>query len=426
MPPFYLTGWSGNFESLTYFGDIMQFTRTLGRALPLVMATAVTSGVAFAADQSDLENRVEALEKVQITGSYRLNYTVQDWNERQEDRGGDFRFNQLNLGVETEKNGVRLSAQYRMYDNSNPSMIHHLYFATDIDDQSEIQVGITKVPFGIQPYESHNDWGDNALFMGFNDDYDTGIKYITQRGPLNVQVAYFSNGDTKPTDAERFSADLVSSAGQANEEAHQLNFHTSYKVGGSEFGASTQFTGLYNSETKQMGDAWAAAVFLNGKYDALGVQLQAGRYEFNPENPDGVSEDSVQMGAFGATYQVASKANMYVANFHYDLPFKGGILELVRVYTDYNLIDKDESSFKDSQIHTVGAMFVTGDLYTFVDLTSGKNALFIGDGSRIDANGNVVFDNDGNAQAGYLSSLAEGDSNNDWNTFLNIQFGYYF
>lgn len=402
MRQFYLTGWSSNVDSHINFGEIMQFSRTLGRALPLVIATAVTPAV-YAA--SELEDRVEALEKVQITGSYRLNYTVQDWNERQEDRGGDFRFNQINLGAETEKNGVRLSSQYRWYDGL--SMVHHIYFATDIGDQSEIQVGLTKVPFGIQPYESNNDWGDNALFMGFNDDYDAGIKYITQRDALNLQVAYFSNGDKSPTNAERFSADLVSSAGQANEEAHQLNLHAAYKVGGSEFGASTQFTGLYNSETKQMGDAWAAAVFLNGKYDALGVQLQAGRYEYNPENPDGVSEDSIQMGAFNATYQVASKANMYVANFHYDLPFKGGILELVRVYSDYNLIDKDESSFKDSQIHTVGAMFVTGDLYTFVDLTSGKNALFVGGGD-------------------YENALAAGDGEDKWNRFLNIQFGYYF
>ncbi len=396
----------------------MQFTYAVGRVLPLVVAAAVTPSLAYAADQAaDLESRVEKLEKVQITGSYRLNYTVQDWNDDQKNRGGDFRFNQLNLGAETEKNGVRLSAQYRMYDNGNPSMIHHLYFATNLDEQSEIQVGLMKVPFGIQPYESHNDWGDNALFMGMNDDYDAGVKYITNRGPWNVQVAYFSNGDTKPTDAQRFSADVVSdqlasdgsnaATRQANEEAHQLNFHTSYKMGGSEIGGSLQLTGLYNSETDRMGDAYQAAVFLNGKYGAFGTQLQLGRYEYNPENQVGVSDDSVQLGAFGATYLVAAKANTYVANFHYDLPFKGGIVDLVRVYSDYNLIQKDESSFKDSQIHTVGMMIVTGDLYTFVDVTSGKNALFVGDGD-------------------YVNALAAGDGLDEWKRFLNIQFGYYF
>ncbi|MGR6872442.1 hypothetical protein ACU6U9_09070 [Pseudomonas sp. HK3] len=386
----------------------MKLTHTVGRALPLVLVAAIASSVSYAEEKGDIESRLEALEKVQITGSYRLNYTVKDWDERQEDRGGDFRFNQINLGAETEKNGVRLSSQYRWYDGL--SMVHHIYFATDIGDDSEIQVGITKVPFGILPYESHNDWGDNALVMGFNDDYDAGVKYITQRDALNVQVAYFSNGEQSPSNAERFSADVVSSAGtngQANEEAHQLNFHASYKVGGSEFGGSLQLNGLYNNVTKKMGDAWAAAVFLNGKYDAFGVQLQAARYEYNPENQDGVSEDSVQLGAFGTTYLMASEANMYVANFHYDLPYKGGIVDQVRVYTDYNLIDKDESSFDDSQMLSVGTMFVTGDLYTFVDINAGKNALFFGNGSAVNA-------------------LAAGDGDNDWNTQFNIQFGYYF
>jgi hypothetical protein len=386
----------------------MKVTHAFGRALPLVAATALSAGVAQAAEQSDLEKRVEALEKVQITGSYRLNYTVKDWDERQEDRGGDFRFNQINLGAEAEKNGVRLSAQYRWYDDL--SMVHHIYFATDIDDQSEIQVGITKVPFGIQPFESHNDWGDNALFMGFNDDYDAGIKYITQRDALNVQIAYFSNGDKSPDQADRFSADVVSSSGdngQANEEAHQLNFHTSYKMGGSEFGGSLQLNGLYNNVTKKMGDAWAAVVFLNGKYDAFGVQLQAGRYEYNPENQDGVSEDSIQLGAFGTTYLMAAEANMYVANFHYDLPYKSGIVDLVRVYSDYNLIEKDESSFNDSQMWSVGTMFVTGDLYTILDINAGKNALFFSSGDHTNA-------------------LAAGNEDNDWNTQLNLHFGYYF
>ena len=104
---------------------------------------------------------------------------------------------------------------------------------------------------------------------------------------------------------------------------------------------------------------------------------------------------------------MAAKANLYVANFHYDLPYKGGIVDLVRVYSDYNLIDKDASRFKDSHIHTVGMMIATGDLYTFVDITSGKNALFVGEGD-------------------YVNALAAGDGIDEWKRFLNIQFGYYF
>ena len=385
----------------------MQFPNAVGYLVPLVIVSAITS---MSAQSETLEQRVADLESVKITGSYRLNYTIKDWDDNQKERGGDFSFNQLNLGAEAEKNGVRLSSQYRMYDNKNPSMIHHLYLATAVNHKTEVQVGLTKVPFGILPYESHNDWGDNALFMGMNDDYDTGIKFITTDGDLTWQAAYFASGDAKSGDAKRFSADVVSSADdnqQANEEAHQINLHADYKLGGSTVGASLQANGLYNNLTQDMGNAWAAALHLNGQYGSVGVQLQAARYEYNPVNPDGVSEDSVQLGAFGATWLVAAKANAYVANFSYNLPYKGGIVDFMQVYTDYNLIDKDEATFDDSEIFTVGMMVNTGDLYTFFDVNMGKNALFLGEGD-------------------YTQALAAGDGLDKWKTQFNIQFGYYF
>ena len=373
--------------------------------MPLVIASAITS---MSVQSENLEQRVADLESLKITGSYRLNYTVKDWDDDQKERGGDFRFNQINLGAETEKNGVRLSSQYRLYDGSL-GIIHHLYFATSVNQNTEVQVGLSKVPFGIQPYESHNDWGDNALFMGMNDDYDTGIKFITKDGPLTWQVAYFAGGDTSPSNAKRFSADVVSSADvnqQANEEAHQINLHADYTIGGSTIGASVQATGLYNNLTEDMGNAWAAALHLNGQYGPWGVQLQAARYEYNPENPDGVSDDSVQLGAFDTTWLVASKANAYVANIAYNLPYKGGVVDFMQVYSDYNLIDKDEASFDDSEIFTVGMMVNTGDLYTFFDVNMGKNALFLGGDST--------------------NALAAGDGDDKWQKQFNIQFGYYF
>lgn len=383
----------------------MQFPSAVGYLMPLVIASAITS---MSVQSENLEQRVADLESLKITGSYRLNYTVKDWDDDQKERGGDFRFNQINLGAETEKNGVRLSSQYRLYDGSL-GIIHHLYFASSVNQNTEVQVGLSKVPFGIQPYESHNDWGDNALFMGMNDDYDTGIKFITKDGPLTWQVAYFAGGDTSPSNAKRFSADVVSSADvnqQANEEAHQVNLHADYTIGGSTIGASVQATGLYNKLTEDMGNAWAAALHLNGQYGPWGVQLQAARYEYNPENPDGVSDGSVQLGAFDTTWLVASKANAYVANIAYNLPYKGGVVDFMQVYSDYNLIDKDEASFDDSEIFTVGMMVNTGDLYTFFDVNMGKNALFLGGDST--------------------NALAAGDGDDKWQKQFNIQFGYYF
>jgi len=120
-----------------------------------------------------------------------------------------------------------------------------------------------------------------------------------------------------------------------------------------------------------------------------------------------VSDKTVQLGSFGETWSVASKANVYVLNLAYELPLKGGIVDSVTLFNDYNLIVKDESDFKDSEIGTLGLLVVTGNLYTNFDVTMGKNALFIGNGDA-------------------SAALAEGDGHNDWDTKFNIQFGYYF
>jgi len=78
--------------------------------MALVLGSAMASSEVLAEDY------------VNLTGSFRMNYTVQDWNDAQKNRGGDFGFNQINLGVEAKHKEVRISSSYRWYDNGNPSM----------------------------------------------------------------------------------------------------------------------------------------------------------------------------------------------------------------------------------------------------------------------------------------------------------------
>lgn len=383
---------------------------TFSRAL---LATLLIGPQAFADthETNSLEQRVTALENVRLTGGFRLNYTYKDWSEAQTERGGDFTYNQINLGIEAEHQGVRLSSQYRWYDSGNGAMVHHLYFATDASDNTEVQVGITKVPFGILPFESHSFWGDATLYLGFNDDYDSGIKVLTKSGNWDLQLAYFASGDAAPTDAQRFSFDVVSDgdAGvQQNQETHQFNLRAAYALSEqAEAGVSLQYGGLYNETTGKMGNAQAAALHYTATYGAFGVQSEAIRYSYNAENADGVSDDTIQMGGFGARYMAAAQANVYVLNLSYDLPWKGGIVNQVQLYNDYNLLDKNKEAFRDSQINTLGVLVVTGNLYTNFDVTSAKNVPFIGAGD-------------------YTKAFAEGDGENGWQTFFNVQFGYYF
>lgn len=374
------------------------------------MLALLTPLTVQAVDQT-LEERVSALEDLRISGSVRMNYTVQDWNDAQTDRGGDFRFNTLTLGIDTQHRAVRLSAQYRWYDAGNGAMIHHAYFATDLNEQTEIQVGITKVPFGILPYESHSYWSDASLYLGFNDDYDSGVKVLTKAGRWDLQAAYFASGDAAPTDPQRFSFDVVSDTNngpQQNQETHQLNLRAAYALQErAEAGVSVQYGGLYNQTTRGMGSVAAAALHYTASYGRFGVETQLLRYVYSAENPAGVSRSSVQLGGFGATYLAAARANIAVFNLSYDLPWEGGIVNQVRLYNDWNRVYKDQAGFSDSQINTLGIMVVTGELYTNFDITSARNVPFIGPGD-------------------YKTAFAAGDGSNGRHTFFNIQLGYYF
>src|SRR5690606_7778848 len=99
----FMTRWS------VFTGNLMQRLATLTGQSALMLALLTPLAVQ-AVDQT-LDERVSALEDLRISGRVRLSYTVQDWNDTQTERGDDFRFNALTLGIGTQHRAVRLSAQ---------------------------------------------------------------------------------------------------------------------------------------------------------------------------------------------------------------------------------------------------------------------------------------------------------------------------
>src|SRR5690606_39572581 len=101
----FMTRWS------VFTGNLMQRLATLTGQSALMLALLTPQAVQ-AVDQT-LDERVSALEDLRISGSVRLNYTVQDWNDAQTDRGGDFRFNALTLGIDTQdRKSTRLNSSH--------------------------------------------------------------------------------------------------------------------------------------------------------------------------------------------------------------------------------------------------------------------------------------------------------------------------
>ena len=372
---------------------------------PLILA----SSLALSAE-TDYESRLQALEKVKISGSFRSNFTIKDYDDGQQERSGDANFNVFTLGVDTESNGLRFSGQYRWYNYMDT--LHHMFVAAKIDEESEVQVGVMKVPFGILPYESNNYWFGIPYYLGFNDDYDSGIKYLTQMGNLDIQLGFYISSEFAASNANRYSIDVLNSSGsgtstskvESNEETNQFNLRLAYPLENGELGLSTQYGQLYNSTTEENGDQWAVALHHLGKYGAFQTQLELIRYEFNPDNPTGVDDDTITVGAFADKYEIAAKGNIAVVNLSYDVPVNMGAISNLHFYNDYSHLVKDNSDFNDSKINTLGVAVSAGNLYVNVDFISAKNGIYGGSSS---------------------DSYAQGSSN-QWNTRFNVNAGYYF
>ena len=369
----------------------------------LSMATLLACSLNVSAEKT-VEERLQALEKVKFSGSFRMNYVLKDNDDGQQDRAGDAEFNLFHLGVDTESDGIRFSGQYRWYNYTDT--VHHMYLGFDDESGSEVQLGLMKVPFGILPYESNNWWFGIPYYLGFNDDYDMGIKYLSQQGNWDIQAAYYISSEFGATNTNRYSVDVISSddASSANQESNQANLRVAYTLPAGEVGLSLQGGQLYNSAEEDNGSRWAAALHHLGSYGNFHTQLELIRYEFSPENPQGSNDDVIRVGALADSYEIAAKGSIYVLNLAYDVAVNNSRISNLRFYNDYSHLEKDADGFTESQLNVTGVGISAGAVYTSIDFVMGRNILYI---------------------SGARDAYAQG-TDDDWSTRFNINLGYYF
>lgn len=347
--------------------------------------------------------------KFKIGGALRFNYRNTDYNDAGKAKGGDMTFDIFRLDIKGQHNDLLLDVQYRWYSYMN--VIHHGWMGYNFNENWQGQLGVTQVPFGLLPYASHNWWFSLAYYVGLEDDYDMGFKTLYKKGPFDLQLAFFKNGEWgNASKLERYSFDVVTVGDQQNEETNQLNARFAYtwkhaEKYNTEFGVSGQWGQLYNNTTDSNGSHWASAFHINGNYGPFNLMLEVAKYKYDPDNPAGVSDDTIQMGAFASSYPVASEATVYIAGLAYTVPVNWGPITSFQFYNDYSHIVKDESGFEDSQLNTLGFLISANPVYVYVDWVYGKNAIWVG---------------------GPSDSMAQGDPDADWHSLFNINFGYYF
>ncbi|MDN5353443.1 MAG: hypothetical protein PWQ09_199 [Candidatus Cloacimonadota bacterium] len=346
-----------------------------------------------------------------VGGALRYNYFTKSWNDNVKDRLGDFAFDTFRLNVSGEKAGITLDAEYRFYPEvSGGNFLHHGYMGYKFCENTEMQLGVHQVPFGLQPYASHNYFFSMPYYVGLEDDYDAGIKVLHKINDFSLAIAFYKNMEVPSAANNRYSIDIVNNDPddpiQANEEVNQFNLRAAYNLGIVEIGASAQYGNVYNTVTEDNGTQTAFAGHINANYQRFNLKAEYIMYEIKPENGDGVDDSYVVMGSFGAPYGVASKANIIVGGLSYSLPLEFGPISNLTFYNDYSLMQKDEDNFEDSAMNVTGCMVKAGKVYAYIDYAIGQNHPWLG--------------------GSWTNGLVNGVNDPDWESRFNINLGYYF
>jgi hypothetical protein len=357
---------------------------------------------------------VEKTPPLRIGGALRLNYVFADWSLGSRQRGGDFAFDTFFIDVDADYDGWLLSAQYRFY--AGFQALHHGWIGRRFSDELEVRLGITRVPFGLLPFASHNWFFQLPYYVGLEDDHDAGLAVRWQPGRVRFDLAFFKNDEGsfigKSADSARYAYDVVNEQPSelveldtGNAETNQLNGRVAwFLVGGelqAELGVSGQIGQLYDAGEGRFGHRWAAAGHLDAHWRGWNLKAELAAYGFEPvRDPASV----ISMGAYDAPYFVAKRGTLYVAGLSWELPVRLPLIDAITVYEDFSLLDKRVEEFRDSVQNVAGALIEAGPILTYVDLATGRNHPFIG--------------------PNYATALARGDE--QWHTRFNVNVGYYF
>ncbi len=370
-----------------------------------IAAKTGTSG-AERTDEADLIiTAAQAENRIDFKGALRFTAYLDEGSNAAKSKRGQSGLDIFRIGADGVYDDFQISAEYRYYPYMHT--IHHGWVGYRMPDTGQLQFGISQVPFGILPYASHNFWFGAPYYLGLSDDYDLGLKWIRQDGPWNLQLAFYKNAELgDASNLNRYSFDVVRVGNQQNEETNQFNARIARTLEAGldslhEIGLSLQAGQLYNTLTDDTGNHWALAAHLDSRYRRWNLQLQLARYAYNPKNPPGVSDDTMQLGAFAASYPVASEATVGVVNVAYNLPVSIPGIDQVLLYNDYSFVLKDNDAYADSHLNTTGAALGVGPLFLYLDLIQSKNMVFLGNGS-----------------------LA-GGGDDSWHRRLNLNVGYY-
>lgn len=335
------------------------------------------------------ENRAQ--DGIVIGGAVRTNFSHTSYNEGNKSRGGDFDFDIFRLNLNGSIGDVLLNSEIRFFDYM--TVLKSAWVGYQFSPDWQVQAGITQVPFGNWPYNSHNYFFSPNYYLGLEDDHDLGILFKRQLADnWQLDLGFFKNDELGGVDgyvsnrADRYSYDVVgiraagediyaepgSAIGEYNSFAARYGYHLQHGDWRTELGWSALYGGLHDGQHKA-GHYSAYALHLNSHYQRWNLQLQHTRYNYSVG-------DAVQMavGAYGFYDSIATDANSSNLNLAYSLPVQWGPISNLQFYNDFGLVyDKSDGS-ANTMMNVTGVAVTAGGLFAYIDLVHARNQPFIG------------------------------------------------
>ncbi|WP_329741083.1 carbohydrate porin [Dyella sp. A6] len=355
-------------------------------------ATQVAASAKADADTAKAGSNKASKEGIKLGGAVRFQYSREGYNKGNRRRRGDMDFDIFRLDLNGSIGHVLLSAQYRWFQYM--SAIQHAWVGYKFTPRDEGQLGITRVPFGNQPYDSHSYFFSSNYYLGLEDSYQMGALYVHKGDPWNVQIGFFKNDSMGGVDGyvsnradsytynvvgwrgagEGTYADPQHPIGVANTGAARVAYTFHPAQGGSvEVGASALNGSLENS-IRQVGHYDAEALHTNANFGRWNLQLEAARYAYHVNG----GATRLAVGAYAFYDSIAARAHTYTGNIAYKLPVSWGPVTALTFYNDYSLVNRKSGGLPNTWMNVTGVSVAAGGLFTYFDFVTARNQPFIG------------------------------------------------
>ena len=246
-----------------------------------------------------------------------------------------------------------------------------------IDEDSQLSLGITRVPFGLQNYLSDSFWYSINYYLGLEDDFDLGAVYHKKSGLHSWKAGLFISDELADADEfARYSFDVAQVSGSAFKENGQLNFYYQYtpqwfQQQQSTLGFSLQ---LGRVEHQNAGNSrhWAWSAFYRQPYNQWQTTLQYSQYHYD------IDAQQIVFSAFDFPFPIAKKAHSIVLNQSYRFSDLPRFMDTALVYTEVGVVDSSDSGSDKSVQLVVGSNVISGNFVFYLDYIYGNNMWFSG------------------------------------------------